>query len=126
MRPTTRGSSTSDHGLELSAAALEEMRGKLSAVADDVVAAIVDEVPSYRDAFAGPMGETIHNAVQLALGGFLTLAVAAAPRTCAPPTPRPSRAATSSAAARPAAAAAPTRCSRRSGSAPGCRGGSCR
>ena len=40
----------------------------------DVVAAIVDEVPSYRDAFAGPMGETIRNAVQLALGGFLSLA----------------------------------------------------
>ena len=74
MRATTRSNSTSDHGLELSAAALEEMRGKLSAVADDVVAAIVDEVPSYRDAFSGPMGETIRNAVQLALGGFLTLA----------------------------------------------------
>ncbi len=39
-----------------------------------MVAAIVDEVPSYRDAFSGPMGETIRNAVQLALGGFLTLA----------------------------------------------------
>ena len=96
------------------------------AVADDVVAAIVDEVPSYRDAFSGPMGETIRNAVQLALGGFLTLASRAAPRTCAPRPPRPSRAATSSVAARRAAAAPPTRCSRRSGSALGCRGGSCR
>ena len=74
MRHTQRSSSTSEHGLELSAGALEEMRGKLSGVADDVVAAIVDEVPSYRDAFSGPMGETIRNAVQLALGGFLTLA----------------------------------------------------
>jgi hypothetical protein len=74
MRHTTSTTSTSDHGLELSAAAVEEMRGQLSAVADDVVAAIVDEVPSYRDAFSGPMGETIRNAVQLALGGFLTLA----------------------------------------------------
>ena len=70
MPPTT----ATDHGLELSAAAMEEMRGKLSAVADDVVAAIVEEVPSYRDAFSGRMGETIRNAVQLALGGFLTLA----------------------------------------------------
>ena len=50
------------------------MRGKLPGVADDVVAAIVDEVPSYRDALRGPMGETIRNAVQLALGGFLSLA----------------------------------------------------
>ncbi len=74
MRNTTGTSRTSGHGLELSPAAVEEMRGQLSAVADDVVAAIVDEVPSYRDAFSGPMGETIRNAVQLALGGFLTLA----------------------------------------------------
>jgi hypothetical protein len=71
-RPRTTG--TSGHALELPGAAVEEMRGQLSAVADDVVAAIVEEVPSYRDAFAGPMGETIRNAVQLALGGFLTLA----------------------------------------------------
>jgi hypothetical protein len=65
---------TAAQGLELPASALEEMRGQLSRVADDVVAAIVEEVPSYRDAFSGPMGETIRNAVQLALGGFLTLA----------------------------------------------------
>jgi hypothetical protein len=71
-RPRPTG--TSGHALELPGAAVEEMRGQLSAVADDVVAAIVEEVPSYRDAFAGPMGETIRNAVQLALGGFLTLA----------------------------------------------------
>jgi len=50
------------------------MRDQLSTLADDVVAAIVDEVPSYRDAFSGPMGQTISSAVQLALGGFLTLA----------------------------------------------------
>src|SRR6476659_8617010 len=50
------------------------MRGQLSVGADDVVRAIVEEVPSYRGAFSGPMGETIRNAVQLALGGFLTLA----------------------------------------------------
>lgn len=56
------------------AAALEAMHAQLPTLADDVVAAIVDEVPSYRDAFSGPMGETISNAVELALGGFLTLA----------------------------------------------------
>jgi PucR C-terminal helix-turn-helix domain len=76
MRRTARQATrpSADHHLQLPAGALEEMRGQLSAVADDVVAAIVEEVPSYRDAFSGPMGSTIRNAVQLALGGFLTLA----------------------------------------------------
>ncbi|GAB3197910.1 PucR family transcriptional regulator [Nocardioides hungaricus] len=60
--------------LDLPPAALEEMRSQLATLADDVVAAIVEEVPSYRDAFSGPMGETISSAVELALGGFLTLA----------------------------------------------------
>jgi hypothetical protein len=72
--PQTAPVRAAAHGLELPASAVEEMRGQLSRVADDVVAAIVDEVPSYRDAFSGPMGQTIRNAVQLALGGFLTLA----------------------------------------------------
>src|SRR4029079_107983 len=74
MRSTPRPSHTSDHSLQLPPAAVEEMRGQLSAVADQVVAAIVEEVPSYRDALSGRTGETIRNAVQLALGGFLTLA----------------------------------------------------
>jgi hypothetical protein len=46
----------------------------LPEVADAVVAAIVEEVPTYTNAFQGPMGETIRRAVQLALGGFLSLA----------------------------------------------------
>jgi hypothetical protein len=50
------------------------MRAQLPEVAEHVVGAIIEEVPSYTDAFAGPMGETIRNAVQLALGGFLSLA----------------------------------------------------
>ena len=57
----------------LSAAAVAEMRSELPEVADHVVAAVIGEVPSYTDAFSGPMGETIRNAVQLALGGFLSL-----------------------------------------------------
>jgi hypothetical protein len=65
---------TADHGLRLPALAVERMRGELPEVAEHVVAAIIDEVPSYTDAFSGPMGETIRNAVQLALGGFLSLA----------------------------------------------------
>ncbi|WP_245734558.1 helix-turn-helix domain-containing protein [Nocardioides exalbidus] len=50
------------------------LRGRLAEVADNVVLAIIDEVPSYAGALTGRMGEVIRNAVQLALGGFLTLA----------------------------------------------------
>ncbi|CAA9210892.1 MAG: Transcriptional regulator, CdaR-family [uncultured Blastococcus sp.] len=52
----------------------EAMRQELPSVAEQTVAAIVVEVPSYADAFGGEMGRTISNAVQLALGGFLVLA----------------------------------------------------
>jgi hypothetical protein len=65
---------TAEHGLRLPPKAVERMRAELPDVAEHVVAAIIDEVPSYTDAFSGPMGETIRNAVQLALGGFLSLA----------------------------------------------------
>ncbi|MBZ5737948.1 PucR family transcriptional regulator [Nocardioides mangrovi] len=65
---------TADHGLRLPPQAVERMRAELPEVAEHVVGAIIDEVPSYTDAFSGPMGETIRNAVQLALGGFLSLA----------------------------------------------------
>ncbi|MGY2701351.1 PucR family transcriptional regulator [Nocardioides sp. HB32] len=65
---------TADHGLRLPAPAVEQMRAELPGVAEHVVAAIIDEVPSYTDAFSGQMGETIRNAVQLALAGFLSLA----------------------------------------------------
>ncbi len=49
------------------------IRASLPTVADDVVTVIIDEVPSYTDAFSGPMGETIRSAVRVALGGFLSL-----------------------------------------------------
>jgi len=52
------------------------MRAELPAVAEQTVASIVVEVPSYTDAFAGEMGRAITNAVRLALGGFLELATA--------------------------------------------------
>ena len=60
--------------LRLPPDAVAAMRADLPAVAEHVVQAIVEEVPSYEAAFEGPMGETIRNAVQLALGGFLSLA----------------------------------------------------
>ena len=65
---------TAEHGLHIPDQALAQMREELPSVAEHVVAAIIEEVPSYTDAFSGPMGETIRNAVQLALGGFLSLA----------------------------------------------------
>ncbi len=69
VRPQVAG-----HDLELPTQAVTEMRADLAAVADRVVAAIIAEVPSYDDALTGSMGENIRNAVQLALGGFLSLA----------------------------------------------------
>jgi hypothetical protein len=68
------GRRTAGHGLLLPEEAVAEIRHQLPKVADRVVAAIIEEVPSYEDAFSGSMGETIRNAVQLALGGFLSLA----------------------------------------------------
>ena len=57
---------------------VEVLRAQLPTVADRAVGAIIEEVPTYTGAFAGPMGDTIRNAVQFALGGFLTLASRAA------------------------------------------------
>ncbi|KRF35421.1 transcriptional regulator [Nocardioides sp. Soil805] len=53
------------------------MRDELAEVADRAVVAITEEVPSYTGQLSGVMGETIRQAVQLALGGFLTLATRA-------------------------------------------------
>jgi len=57
--------------LRLAAPAIAAMKERLPEVSGDVVAAVVAEVPSYRRAFSGPMGETIQAAVALALEGFL-------------------------------------------------------
>ncbi len=50
------------------------LQGVLPAVAEHTVAAVTVEVPSYADAFSGPMGQRIEGAVQMALGAFLRLA----------------------------------------------------
>jgi len=78
---TTRGAAD----LDLDEATTELLRSRLPAVAEHTVGAIIVEVPSYADALAGPMGDNIQNAVQLALGGFLSLA--ARPRGTDPGTP---------------------------------------
>ncbi|MEP6814598.1 MAG: helix-turn-helix domain-containing protein [Marmoricola sp.] len=52
---------------------LAAMREELRSVSEQVVEVVIAEVPSYGDAFAGPMGQTIRDAVALALDGFLEL-----------------------------------------------------
>ncbi len=65
---------TAGHGVLLAPEVIADMRSHLPEVADRTVTAIIEEVPSYQDALSGSMGEIIRNAVQLALGGFLSLA----------------------------------------------------
>lgn len=52
---------------------VEALRVQLPAVGDLTVAAVIAGVPSYTDALNGPMGDTIAEAVRLALAGFLHL-----------------------------------------------------
>jgi len=60
--------------LGLSADVTAALAALLPDVAQNTVAAVIEEVPSYSGALQGPMGETITQAVQMALKGFLTLA----------------------------------------------------
>lgn len=60
--------------LDLPPATTAAMRADLPGVAEQVVAAIRAEVPSYADPFKGEMGRNIENAVALALGGFIGIA----------------------------------------------------
>jgi hypothetical protein len=50
------------------------MRTDMAGVAEQVIAAVISEVPSYRDPFQGQMGRNIEIAVRVALDGFLDLA----------------------------------------------------
>ncbi|MBK8731929.1 MAG: helix-turn-helix domain-containing protein [Actinomycetales bacterium] len=58
----------------LDEAAFVRLRDSVPAVAEEAVATIVREVPSYSRAFTGAMGAAIRSAVQLALVNFLELA----------------------------------------------------
>lgn len=62
------------YDLELTPKMVDSIRPILPRLGDDVVATIIAEVPSYKAALAGPMGETIRTAVSIALSGFLDLA----------------------------------------------------
>ncbi len=63
-----------DEALRLPPAAVARMRAGMAGVAEQTVAAVIGEVPSYRDPFEGQMGRNIEVAVTLALDGFLDLA----------------------------------------------------
>ncbi|MGH3354484.1 MAG: PucR family transcriptional regulator [Nocardioidaceae bacterium] len=71
--------------LDLDEDTLGRLRSRLPTVAEDTVRAVIVEVPAYANALAGPMGTNIQDAVQLALGGFLSLA--SRPRGSDPGTP---------------------------------------
>lgn len=53
---------------------LGAMRACLPAVGDRAVEAITSEVPSYRDSWRGPVGQTISRTVEVALDALVTLA----------------------------------------------------
>lgn len=63
-----------DPPLRLSSDVVAILRERLPAVATTTIEAVMAEVPTYRRAFGGPMGDNIENAVQMALAGFLRLA----------------------------------------------------
>ena len=60
--------------LSLDATTVTALRSALRATADEVVQAIIDEVPPYANALSGRMGGTIRRAVRTALGHYLDLA----------------------------------------------------
>ena len=60
--------------LRLPADVVAVMRRDIGGVAEQVIAAVVQQVPSYSDPFRGAMGRNIEIAVRTALDGFLDLA----------------------------------------------------
>ncbi|WP_405668097.1 helix-turn-helix domain-containing protein [Streptomyces sp. NBC_01166] len=60
--------------LALDEATVTALRAALKTTADEVVQAIIDEVPPYANALSGHMGATIRRAVRTALGHYLDLA----------------------------------------------------
>jgi sugar diacid utilization regulator len=64
-------------GLDLDEEVVAALQAVLPRMAERTVAAVTAEVPSYIRAFSGRMGPIIENAVQMALGAFLRLAVRA-------------------------------------------------
>ena len=67
-------SSRQKMALRLPAGVVSVMRRDITGVAEQVVAAVINEVPSYSDPFRGKMGRNIEIAVETALEGFLDMA----------------------------------------------------
>ena len=65
--------------LHLAAPVLDAMRADLPVVAQEVVAAVIAEVPAYSEPFRGSMGRNIETAVAVALTGFLESLAGAEP-----------------------------------------------
>ena len=63
----------------MSAQVLDAMRADLPVVAEQVVAAVIAEVPAYSEPFRGSMGRNIETAVATALTGFLESLAGAEP-----------------------------------------------
>lgn len=63
-----------DVALRLPPAIVAQMRAGMVGVSEQTIAAVIGEVPSYRDPFQGAMGRNIEVAVKVALDGFLDLA----------------------------------------------------
>lgn len=59
--------------LEMTAPLARKLRAELPAVASVAAAAVIDEVPGYRD-LRGPEGATLDESMELALRGFLSVA----------------------------------------------------
>jgi len=70
-----------DVDLHLPDEVVAAMRANLPGVAEQVVASVIREVPSYSEPFRGRMGRNIETAVALALNGFLDAASAGDSRT---------------------------------------------
>lgn len=68
-----------EFGVRLPPAVTDAMRADLPRVAEQVVATVIREVPSYSEPFRGRMGRNIETAVGLALNGFLDAASQAGP-----------------------------------------------
>jgi len=64
-------------GLDIDAGTAAALRRLLPVTADEVIQAVIVEVPSYTGAWSGRMGTTIRRAVRTALGDFLDLVTGA-------------------------------------------------
>jgi hypothetical protein len=72
-RPTGSHAARGAAGLDLDEPILSTLRARLPDVSELTIAAVVAEVPGYTGALSGQLRESIEQAVQMALGGFLRL-----------------------------------------------------